>query len=362
MRALSKDWLDVYAPWTGRRLLYGNQESKINTCVLSTIGNTPVVRLSRVMKDAQFHLYAKLESFNPGGSIKDRAAISIISNAMESGQLEPGSTVIESSSGNMGIGLAQACAYFGFRFVCVIDPKATIKNIEVLRAYGAKIDLVSQPDPATGQFLQARINRVKMLLEVTPDSFWPDQYSNIYNAIAHRQTMHEIVTQMDGKIDYLFCAASTCGTLTGCGEYVRENNLPIKIVAVDAIGSVIFGGKHAKRLIPGHGAAVRPKLYRPDLVDQYVKVSDLDCVIGCRRLIKEEAILAGGSSGGVLMAIERLKGELPEDSVVVAIFADRGERYLDTIYSDEWVTRHFGDVSCVLQHEVQEEVLPTVTK
>ena len=328
----------------------------MESSVLSSIGNTPLVRLSRVMKDSHIRLYAKLESFNPGGSIKDRAAVSIITHAMQSGRLKPGATVIESSSGNMGIGLAQACAYHGLRFVCVVDTKTTSKNVEVLKAYGAQVEIISEPDPVTGELLQARINRVKRLLELTPNSFWPDQYSNIYNAIAHRRTMHEIMTQMDGQVDYLFCAASTCGTVRGCSDYAHENDLPVKIVAVDAIGSVIFGGKPAKRLIPGHGAAVRPKLYHPGLADQYIRVSDLDCVIGCRRLVKSEAILAGGSSGAVLMAIDCIKDELPEDSVVVAVFADRGERYLDTIYSDGWVAAHFGDISCLLPDEAEEEV------
>src|SRR5262249_38714438 len=145
-------------------------------------------------------LYAKLEAFNPGGSIKDRAALSIIGHALETGAIGPGMTVIESSSGNMGIGLAQACAYFGLRFICVVDPKTTRQNINILKSYGVEIDLVAQPDPVTGEFLQARIHRVKALLRSTENSFWPDQYSNIYNAVAHHQTMHEIVIALGGKV------------------------------------------------------------------------------------------------------------------------------------------------------------------
>lgn len=316
--------------------------------ILSTIGHTPMVKLSRVLPGIRFNLFAKVESFNPGGSSKDRAALTILRNALEEGQLRPGTTVIESSSGNMGIGLAQACAYFGLHLICVVDPSITEWNLKMLAVYGATIEVVSESDPAGG-FLQARLNRVQTLLHSVRDSFWPDQYSNPYNAIAHSQTMHEIVTDMDGQVDYLFCATSTCGTIRGCAEYAREHGLQTKIMAVDAVGSVIFGDKPARRLIPGHGAATRPKLYQADLVDACVHVSDLQCVVGCRRLVQDEAILAGGSSGGVLMAIDQIKEEIPQDAICVAIFPDRGDRYLDTIYSDQWVREHFGEVSHLWQ-------------
>jgi len=278
-------------------------------------------------------------------SVKDRAALKMIENAEREGRLAKGQQIVELTSGNMGIGLAQVCAYLGLRFICVVDPKTTRQNIEILKAYGAEIDLVERPDPSTGEYLRARLDRVKAVVESTPNSFWPDQYSNVSNAKAHHQTMHEIVEQLEGRLDYVFCATSTCGTMRGCAEYLRERDLPVKVVAVDAVGSVIFGGEPAKRLIPGHGAAVRPKLFEPGLADRLVTVTDLDCIIGCRRLVKTEAILAGGSSGAIIMAIEKIKEELPSGSVCVAVLPDRGERYLDTIYSDEWVAEHFGDVS-----------------
>ncbi|HEY6802270.1 MAG TPA: 2,3-diaminopropionate biosynthesis protein SbnA [Pyrinomonadaceae bacterium] len=313
--------------------------------ILSLIGNTPLTKLTRVLDNSHFDLYAKLEAFNPGGSIKDRAAYSILKNAMEEGQIGPGTVIIESSSGNMGIGLAQACTYFGLRFICVVDPKTTQQNVALLKAYGAEVDVVREPDPVTKEFLHARIDRVRTLREAIPDSFWPNQYSNVYNAMAHRQTMCEIARDLDGKVDYLFCAASTCGTLRGCAEYVHDNNLSTTVVAVDAVGSVIFGGPAIKRLIPGHGAARRPELYTPDLAARSIHVTDLDCIIGCRRLLLKEAIMAGGSSGAVLMSLALIKEEIPEGANCVIILPDRGERYLDTIYSDQWVNDHFGDVS-----------------
>ncbi|HEY0082164.1 MAG TPA: 2,3-diaminopropionate biosynthesis protein SbnA [Pyrinomonadaceae bacterium] len=312
--------------------------------ILSAIGRTPLVRLERFFPDLNFNLYAKLESLNPGGSTKDRPAISIISRGIEMGLIKPDTVIVESSSGNMGIGLAQACAYFNLRFICVVDAKTTLQNIELLRAYGVEVDVVTEPDPVTGEYLQARMTRVETLTRSIENSFWPNQYANIYNPIAHYQTMDEITNTLDGRVDYLFCATSTCGTLRGCVEYVRKHDMSTKVFAVDALGSVIFGGQSAKRLIPGHGAAVRPSLYKPELAE-CIYISDPECVIGCRRLVKHEAILAGGSSGAVLMAVDLVKANIRPGSNCVVILADRGERYLDTIYSDAWVEKHFGDIS-----------------
>jgi len=323
----------------------------MNDSVLQAIGKTPLVRLSRVIPDLHFNLFAKLEGLNPGGSTKDRPAFSIIQHGIDSGRIGPDTVVIESSSGNMGVGLAQACTYYGLRFICVIDPKTTTQNMRLLKAYGAEVDMVLEPDETTGEFLQARLNRVNKLLGSMDNTFWPNQYSHRYNPIAHHQTMLEIVTELDGKVDFLFCATSTCGTIRGCAEYARRHNLPTRIFAVDAVGSVIFGGVNSKRLLPGHGSAVRPALYHPYIAERCIHITDLECVRGCRRLVRHEAILAGGSSGGVLMAVERVKDEIPSDSNCVVIFPDRGERYLDTIYSDVWVAEHFGDSEQLWQEQ-----------
>nr|QEO74867.1 cysteine synthase [uncultured bacterium] len=313
--------------------------------ILSVIGNTPLIKLNRVFRDVNFDLYAKLESLNPGGSTKDRSAASIIEHGIRSRAIRPGTVIIESTSGNMGIGLAQTCSYNNLNLICVVDPKTTQQNLNLLKAYGASVDMVTEPDPQTGEFLQARINRVQELLRTTENSFWCNQYANLHNALAHQQTMREIATALDDNVDYLFCATSTCGTMRGCSDYVREHGLKTKMVAVDAIGSIIFGGKKAKRLIPGHGAAMRPQLYRDDLADDVVLISDLASVVGCRRLVRTESLLVGGSSGAVLAGVEQMKDRIRSGSTCVVIFADRGERYLDTIYSDTWVKAHFGDVA-----------------
>ena len=318
----------------------------MNAGILRAIGNTPLVELTRIFSGMNFRVYAKLESLNPGGSMKDRPAFRIIKAGMESGEISNDTVIIESSSGNMGIGLAQACSYFGLRFICVVDPKTTVQNIRLLEAYGAQVDKVTEPDPITGEYLQARLNRVQALVVSTKNAFWPNQYANTHNAAAHRQTMHEIVGALDGAaVDFVFCATSTCGTLRGCAEYVREHKLSTRVIAVDAVGSVIFGGERGQRLVPGHGSAVRPSLYQPNLADQFMHVTDLESVTGCRRLARLEAILAGGSSGAVITAIDRFRVTLPRGAICVAILSDRGERYLDTIYSDEWVEKHFGNVS-----------------
>ena len=325
--------------------------------LIKAIGHTPLVELCNIYEGSDFCLHAKLEGLNPGGSMKDRPSRCIIQQGIRTGLINSETVIVESSSGNMGIGLAQICAVYKLRFICVVDPKTTSQNINLLKVYGAEVDVVTQPDPQTGEYLQARINRVRGLLTSTPNSFWPNQYANPNNPLAHRETMHEIVTELGRPPDYLFIATSTCGTIRGCWEYLRAHNFDTKIIGVDAYGSVIFGGSRAKRLIPGHGAAVRPSLYRSDMADNHIHVSDADCVIGCRRLVRKEGILAGGSSGAVIKAVEQARHMMRPGAVCVGILGDRGERYLDTIYSDEWVERHFGDIS----HHWDDKVVELAT-
>jgi 2,3-diaminopropionate biosynthesis protein SbnA len=313
--------------------------------VLETIGNTPLVRLGKLFAESGLDVFAKLEALNPGGSVKDRPAYNMIKKAIDTGEITKDTTIVESSSGNFAIGLAQVCCYLGLRLVCVVDIKTTTQNIRILEAYGARVDVITEPDPATGEFLQARLNRIRRILESVPNSFWPNQYANKNNSGAHYQTtMPEIVNLLGPRIDYVFVATSTCGTLRGCAEFVRDRGMATKIIAVDAMGSVIFGHPPGKRLLPGHGAGVVPRLFGDDLAHEVILVSDLDCVIGCRRLVQYEAILAGASSGGVISGIERLvaEGKVDRGARCVALLADRGERYLDTVYSDSWVQSHLG--------------------
>jgi cysteine synthase A len=313
--------------------------------ILEAIGDTPLLRLRRFLPAAGFDLYAKLEALNPAGSLKDRPARAILQHALAVGAVSPGGVIVESSSGNMGIGLAQVCRFYGLRFICVVDPKTTPANLAVMQAYGAEIDYVAEPDPETGEFLQARIKRVRELVASIEGSFWPNQYESLQNPEAHYDTtMREISDALD-TVDFVFVPTSTCGTVRGCAEYVRDHGLPTRVVAVDAVGSVIFSDVRGKRVVPGLGAGIKPPLCEPSLIDDSVHVTDLDCVVGCRLLIEREAVFAGGSSGGVLSAVATYQRRIPAGAAVVALLPDRGERYLDTIFCDDWVRAQFGDVA-----------------
>jgi cysteine synthase A len=321
-------------------------DMKIARGVLDTVGDTPLIQLDRALEGAPFQLFGKMEGLNPAGSSKDRPARAVILHALESGAVRPGGVIVESSSGNMGIGMAQACAYHGLQFICVVDSKTTATNLNLLRAYGARLEYVSEPDPETGELLQARLNRVQHILQTVPGAYWPNQYANPENSGAHyHTTMREIDRALKGKVDYLFLATSTCGTLRGCWDYIRDHGLSTHLVAVDAAGSRIFNDPPRKRMIPGLGAGIVPPLFPGQAqIPNFEHVTDQDCVIGCRRLVQREALLLGGSSGGVFAAVERWRERIPEGANCVAVFPDRGERYLDTVYNDEWVLEHLGDV------------------
>jgi N-(2-amino-2-carboxyethyl)-L-glutamate synthase len=309
--------------------------------VLEAIGDTPLVALRRLVGAAPLELWAKLEAANPGGSAKDRPAAGMLRDALERGVIGPGSTVVESSSGNMGIGLAQACRYYGLALICVVDARAHSTSVRAMRALGAEIRVIDQPDRETGDLLVARLRLVAELLASIPGAFWPNQYANEANPAAHAAgTMREIDEALEGEIDFLFVATSTAGTLRGCSDYLRENHRTTRVIAVDASGSALFGGKPGTRRLPGLGAGVETTLSLDARFDTLVRVSDLDCVVGCRRLVEDEAILAGASSGAVAFAFQALADTLPVGSRCAAVFPDGGGGYLDTVYDDGWVEQH----------------------
>jgi len=310
--------------------------------VMAAIGRTPLVGLERYLSQT-FPVWAKLEGCNPGGSAKARSAARIIADAVSSGQIGPETTVIESTSGNMGIGLAQACVYYGLRLVCVTDRRTNRLTAQAMRALGADLRVVGHPLPDGGDLLQARLKMVEDLRREIPDSFWPNQYANPSNPAAHTDgTMREIDEALDGKIDYVFVAAGTAGTVRGCIDYLRRENRPTEVIAVDALGSVLFGGERGERLLPGMGAGRVSEIARTTHPDRVVKVGELECVVACRQLAAREGILAGASSGGVLSALERLAPEFKSDARCAVILADGGTAYLDTVYNDEWVEQSFG--------------------
>ena len=313
------------------------------TGLLSTIGNTPIIELKKLFSSNEFNfnVYAKLESQNPSGSTKDRSALCMITDALNSGKINKDTTIVESSSGNFGIALAQICLILHLKFICVIDPKTTSQNIDLLKAYGAQLEYVEKPDMLTGEYLPARIERVNQLLSKIPNSYNLNQYRNLCNPFAHRSTAKEIINSFNGCLDYIFCTVSTCGTIRGYSEYIKEHNYSCKLVAVDAIGSIIFGSTIKKRLIPGHGAAIKSPLFQEGLVDDFLQVSDFDCVYGCHKLLYSEGVFAGGSTGAIVSAIMKYKDTIPAGSNCVMIVHDRGDRYLDSIYSNEWINTHF---------------------
>lgn len=312
------------------------------TSVSHLIGRTPLVRMDHLFGSLPFEVYGKLEKLNPGGSIKDRAAQSMLEGAIRRGDITPGrTTVIESSSGNLGIAVAMLCREYGLDFLCVTDAKATPTNIRLIEAFGATVEVIEEPHPQTGEFLPMRLRRVKELLSEIPDSWWPNQYANPDNPAAHDQTIREII-EVIPRVDAVVCATGSCGTLRGCHEALRRLSPGTRLIAVDAKGSAIFdeAGAPHPRSVPGHGASVRPPLWRAGLADQLVLVSDGDCVVGCQEALRSEALLLGGSSGAILTAIHRIAPTIPAGSTVVTILPDGGERYIDTIYDPSWVSSH----------------------
>jgi cysteine synthase A len=311
--------------------------------ILAAIGNTPLVPLANAFSDCCAAVFAKLEMLNPMGSAKDRAVASMLLTAIRDGAVIPGrTTVIESTSGNTGVALAAICKYFRLPLICVTDGRMTGQHGNVIRALGAIVEEVTVPDPATGELLPARIRRVQDLLREIRPSFWPNQYGNPNNAIAHRTTFSEIVAQLGGAPDYVFCATGTCGTLRGCADAIAARGLPTQLIAVDAIGSRIFSEVRQRRLIPGLGSAIRPPLVEGIALSRVVHISEGEAVAGSRRLLETEAILAGGSSGAVISALGRCEDVLRQPVKVVVVLADAGERYLDTIFDDAWVAEKIG--------------------
>ncbi|KEO73547.1 2,3-diaminopropionate biosynthesis protein SbnA [Anditalea andensis] len=309
--------------------------------ILSTIGHTPLVHLKKLFPHFDGMIYGKLEAFNPAGSIKDRTAHHIIQKGVSQGKINGGTTIIESTSGNMGIGLAQCCLSLGLKLKLVVDPYINAQAEKILKAYGAEIVKVTDPDD-TGGYLNARINKVGELLASTRNSFWPNQYGSHHNPEAHHQTMEEILDELYGNLDYIFIATSTCGTLMGCAEKIYEGGYKTKIIPVDSEGSIIFGGTASKRLIPGFGAGRPSQFLNTHLVEKPMLINEPDSIKGARMLLKREAILAGGSSGAVVMAIQKMLPHISPDATIACIICDRGERYLDTIYSDTWVEENYG--------------------
>lgn len=307
--------------------------------ILNGIGETPIVRLSRLFRDSRCEVLAKLELFNPGGSVKDRPARYIVERGLAEGSILPNSHIVESSSGNLAIALAMVCRIHGLRFTAVVDPKISPINLRIIQCYGGNIELVTEKD-RQGGYLETRIERVKHMLREQPDAVWINQYANERNWQSHYHGEgEEILRHLDRPMDYLVLGVSTSGTLHGIARRLREAWPNLIVVAVDAAGSVLFGTPPYPRDLPGIGASRVPELLKRDEIGQVIHIDDYESAVACRELVKHEAIFAGGSSGSVIAAIQRLCARLQHAARILTILPDRGERYLDTVYDDEWLSR-----------------------
>jgi N-(2-amino-2-carboxyethyl)-L-glutamate synthase len=282
-------------------------------------------------------VFLKLEGFNITGSIKVKTAIGLVEDLEQRGIARPNETVIvESSSGNLGIALSLVCAVKGYKFICVTDLNANRANIRGMELYGAKVIVVEDRDPAGG-FLGSRFKTIDQILQSEPNAVWLNQHANIANKNVHaEQTANEIAREFD-TVDWVFVATGTTGTLAGISERLRNVFPGIKVVAVEPVGSVTFGGAPGKRNIPGIGASVRPKLADLANPDKVVAVNEEKTVEACHCFVRDYHLLVGGSTGTVLAAVQQLAPEFTLGETIVAISADLGERYLDTIYERAWV-------------------------
>lgn len=296
--------------------------------ITETVGNTPLVRLNRVTEGAGANVVAKLESFNPLSSVKDRIAVSMIDAAEREGKVRAGTTIIEPTSGNTGIGLAFVCAARGYKLILTMPDTMSMERRNLLKALGAELVLT----PGSGG-MTASIGKAKELLAQIPNSFMPMQFQNPANPTIHRETTaEEIWRDTDGKVDIIVAGVGTGGTITGVAEALKARKSDFKAIAVEPLGSpVLSGGQPGPHKLQGLGAGFVPEVLRLDLVDEIVRVEDAEAIQTARRLAREEGILAGISSGAAVAAAVRVASR-PENAgkLIVVILPDTGERYLST--------------------------------
>lgn len=289
-----------------------------------------------------YSLFLKCEGFNFAGSIKLKAAKEMISAAERSGALKPGSILIESSSGNMGVALSMIAASKGYQFLCVTDLRCNLSTRLLMESLGSQVHVIAEPDANGGGLLGARLAYVRSLCASDDRYLWLNQYTNAYNWKAHYYTTAPAIARAFPCLDVLFVGAGTTGTLMGCAHYFQEWHRPVQIVAVDSVGSVAFGGVPGRRMIPGLGASVRPPLLDESYVDEVVRVEEPDTIRTCHRLARS-GFLFGGSTGTVVSgALGWLSRQDGSERTAVAIAPDLGERYLDTIYQSTWLQNVYG--------------------
>ena len=314
--------------------------------ILETIGNTPLVKLNKVVETDALVL-AKVETFNPGNSIKDRMALKMIEDAEIDGKLKPGGTIIEGTSGNTGMGLALAAIQKGYKCVFVLADKQSKEKMDILRAVGAEVVVCPTNVPPESELSYYSV--AKRLTDETPNAWYVNQYDNPSNTQAHyNSTGPEIWKQTDGKITHLVVGVGTGGTISGSAKFLKEQNPDIKIWGIDTYGSV-FKKYHETRefdekeiysyITEGIGEDILPKNVNFDIIDHFEKVTDKDGAIYTRRIAREEGILVGYSAGSAVAGINQMKAKLCKDDVVVVIFHDHGTRYVGKLFNDEWMKK-----------------------
>jgi N-(2-amino-2-carboxyethyl)-L-glutamate synthase len=287
-------------------------------------------------------LFLKCEGFNFAGSIKLKAASEMVEAAERDGLLRPGSILVESSSGNLGVALSMIAASKGYRFMCVTDSRCNLSTRWLMEALGSQVHVITEPDVHNG-FLGARLTFVRALCASDPRYVWLNQYTNEDNWKAHYRRTAPAIAREFPRLDVLFVGAGTTGTLMGCARFFKEWHRPVRIVAVDSVGSVTFGGAPGRRMIPGLGTGVRPALLDESYVDEVVLVEEADTIRACHRLARS-GFLFGGSTGTVVSgAMSWLAQHDDGDLTSVAIAPDLGERYLDTVYQSNWVHDLYGE-------------------
>lgn len=313
--------------------------------VLELIGNTPMVRLSRVAPESGPRVFAKLEYANPGGSIKDRVGLAMLLAAEKSGRIKPGYTIVEPTSGNTGMGLALASVLRGYKIVFTVPDKMSRDKVDLLRAFGAKVIVTPSNVPANHPASYVKV--AERLVKETPNSYMPNQYENPANpAIHYATTGPEIWQQTKGKVDVLVAGVGTGGTISGTGRFLKEQKPSVKVVGADPEGSLIaakFYGRtprvHPYR-IEGIGEDFMPSTLDLKVIDEVVTVSDKDAFLTARRLAKEEGILAGGSGGAAVFAALRVAEKTEKGKTIVVIIPDTGRSYLNKVYNDDWMSEY----------------------